>query len=119
VALSRPGDRGPGERQRNAEPQRVDCVRIVHFARNALAHAARNGRRVVAAFIATGVPGPPKAGLGWATGVPGPPKAGRGWATAFAQNDAEAASSQGRKGADHRSRRDRSADPAQARHPDG
>jgi putative transposase len=44
----------------------------VHFARNALAHAGRNGRRVVAAFIAT----------------------------AFAQNDAEAATSQWRKVAD-------------------
>lgn len=41
----------------------------VHFARNALAHAGKNGRRVVAAFIAT----------------------------AFAQNDAEAAKSQWRK----------------------
>jgi putative transposase len=44
----------------------------VHFARNALAHAGKNGRRVVAAFIAT----------------------------AFAQNDAEAAKSQWRKVAD-------------------
>ena len=44
----------------------------VHFARNALAHAGRNGRRVVAAFIAT----------------------------AFAQNDADAAKSQWRKVAD-------------------
>src|SRR4051794_23187762 len=44
----------------------------VHFARNALAHAGKNGRRVVAAFIAT----------------------------AFAQNDAEAAKSQWRKAAD-------------------
>ena len=44
----------------------------VHFARNALAHAGRNGRRVVAAFIAT----------------------------AFAQNDAEAARTQWRKIAD-------------------
>ena len=44
----------------------------VHFARNALAHAGKNGRRVVAAFIAT----------------------------AFAQNDAEAAKCQWRKVAD-------------------
>jgi len=44
----------------------------VHFARNVLAHAGKNGRRVVAAFIAT----------------------------AFAQNDAEAAKSQWRKVAD-------------------
>ena len=44
----------------------------MHFARNVLAHAGRNGRRVVAAFIAT----------------------------AFAQNDAEAAKSQWRKVAD-------------------
>src|SRR3954466_98915 len=44
----------------------------VHFARNALAHAGKNGRRVVAAFIAT----------------------------AFAQNDADAAKSQWRKVAD-------------------
>jgi putative transposase len=44
----------------------------VHFARNALAYAGKNGRRVVAAFIAT----------------------------AFAQNDAEAAKSQWRKIAD-------------------
>jgi len=44
----------------------------VHFARNALAYAGKNGRRVVAAFIAT----------------------------AFAQNDAEAAKSQWRKVAD-------------------
>jgi putative transposase len=44
----------------------------VHFLRSALAHAGRNGRRVVAAFIAT----------------------------AFAQNDAEAAKSQWRKIAD-------------------
>ena len=44
----------------------------VHFARNALAHAGRNGRCVVAAFIAT----------------------------AFAQNDAEATKSQWRKVAD-------------------
>ena len=58
----------------------------VHFARNALAYAGRNGRRVVAAFIATGVPSPPKADLGWAT--------------AFAQNDADAARSQWRKVAD-------------------
>lgn len=77
----------------------------VHFARAALAHAGRSGRRVVAAFIATGVPSPPKAGLGWAT--------------AFAQNDANAAKSQWRKVADHRSRRDRSADAAQARGADG
>jgi hypothetical protein len=48
--------------------------------------AGKNGRRVVAAFIATGVPSPPKAGLGWAT--------------AFAQNDADAAKSQWRKVAD-------------------
>ena len=58
----------------------------VHFARNALAYAGKNGRRVVAAFIATGVPSPPQAGLGWAT--------------AFAQNDTEAAKSQWRKVAD-------------------
>jgi len=44
----------------------------VHFARNALAHAGRSGRRVVAAFIAT----------------------------AFAQNDADAAKGQWRKVAD-------------------
>ena len=44
----------------------------VHFARNVLAYAGKNGRRVVAAFIAT----------------------------AFAQNDAEAAKSQWRKVAD-------------------
>ena len=44
----------------------------VHFARNALAYAGKNGRRVVAAFIAT----------------------------AFAQNDAEAAKLQWRKVAD-------------------
>ena len=44
----------------------------VHFARNALAHAGKNGRRVVAAFIAT----------------------------AFAQNDADAAKNQWRKVAD-------------------
>jgi putative transposase len=44
----------------------------VHFARNALAYAGKNGRRVVAAFIAT----------------------------AFAQNDAKAATSQWRKVAD-------------------
>lgn len=44
----------------------------VHFARNALAYAGKNGRRVVAAFIAT----------------------------AFAQNDADAAKSQWRKVAD-------------------
>ena len=44
----------------------------VHFMRNALAHAGKSGRRVVAAFIAT----------------------------AFAQNDAEAAKSQWRKVAD-------------------
>ena len=44
----------------------------MHFARNALAYAGKNGRRVVAAFIAT----------------------------AFAQNDAEAARSQWRKIAD-------------------
>ena len=44
----------------------------MHFTRNALAHAGRSGRRVVAAFIAT----------------------------AFAQNDAEAAKSQWRKVAD-------------------
>jgi putative transposase len=44
----------------------------VHFVRNVLAHAGKNGRRVVAAFIAT----------------------------AFAQNDADAAKSQWRKVAD-------------------
>ncbi|TNW39807.1 IS256 family transposase, partial [Acinetobacter baumannii] len=44
----------------------------VHFMRNALAHAGRNGRRVVSAFIAT----------------------------AFAQDDAAAASQQWRKVAD-------------------
>jgi Transposase, Mutator family len=54
----------------------------VHLARNVLAHAGRSGRRVVAAFIATGVPSPPKAGLGWAA--------------AFARNGAEAAKLQWR-----------------------
>jgi putative transposase len=50
----------------------VDCVRIVHFMRNALAHAGKQGRRVVSAFIAT----------------------------AFAQNDAPAAKAQWRQVAD-------------------
>ena len=31
----------------------VDCVRIVHFMRNALAHAGKQGKRLFAAFIAT------------------------------------------------------------------
>jgi transposase-like protein len=53
MPLPRPGDRRPDEGQGSLEAQRVDCVRIVHFARNALAHAGKNGRRVVAAFIAT------------------------------------------------------------------
>lgn len=48
------------------------ALQEIHFARNALAYAGKNGRRVVAAFIAT----------------------------AFAQNDAEAAKSQWRKVAD-------------------
>jgi putative transposase len=37
----RPGDRRPAERQRQAEAQRVDCVRIVHFLRAALDHLPR------------------------------------------------------------------------------
>ena len=70
--LPRFGDRRPDEGQRNAEVQGVDCVRIVHFQRNALAHAGKSGRRVVSAFIAT----------------------------AFAQDTAEAASAQWRAVAD-------------------
>jgi putative transposase len=31
----------------------VDCVRIVHFMRNAMAHAGKQGKRLFAAFIAT------------------------------------------------------------------
>ncbi len=46
-----------------------------HFARNALAHAGRGGRRVVAAFIATGAHG--ACARGWATAfrtMPMPPR---------------------------------------------
>src|SRR5687768_101176 len=37
----RPSDRTPGKAQRHAEAQSVDCVRIVHFLRNALDHLPR------------------------------------------------------------------------------
>ena len=50
----------------------VDCVRIVHFMRNAMAHAGKQGKRLFAAFIAT----------------------------AFAQDTAEAAKAQWRQVAD-------------------
>ena len=43
----------PRKRQRGRKVDSVDCVRIVHFSRTALAHAGKSGRRVVAAFIAT------------------------------------------------------------------
>jgi transposase-like protein len=39
--LPRFGDRRPDEGERNAEVQGVDCVRIVHFLRNALDHPPR------------------------------------------------------------------------------
>ena len=51
VALPRPGERGPGERQRNAEAQRVDCVRIVHWCRNIFSHVPREKVREVAAML--------------------------------------------------------------------
>jgi transposase-like protein len=68
VSDAHEGLKAAGAKLLNATWQRCR----VHFARNALAYAGRNGRRVVAAFIAT----------------------------AFAQNDAEAAKSQWRKVAD-------------------
>jgi putative transposase len=49
--LSRPGDRRPGERQRHAEAQRVNCVRIVHWMRNALAHVPKGQQTMVAAAL--------------------------------------------------------------------
>src|SRR4051794_15562063 len=49
--LPRLGDRGPDERQRSAEAQRVDCVRIVHWMRNALAHVPKGQQTVVAAAL--------------------------------------------------------------------
>jgi putative transposase len=36
------GPAGAGERQRHREPNRVDCVRIVHKERNLLAHAPKH-----------------------------------------------------------------------------
>jgi transposase-like protein len=70
--VARFGQVRPSERQRGREVDSVDCVRIVHFSRTALAHADKSGRRVVAAFIAT----------------------------AFAQNDAATARTQWRQVAD-------------------
>ena len=49
--LPRLGDRGPDERQRSAEAQRVDCVRIVHWMRSALAHVGKGQQAVVAAAL--------------------------------------------------------------------
>ncbi len=72
--------------QRSGPSSAARSIRPCKGQRTLRWRAGRNGRRVVAAFIATGVPSPPKAGLGWAT--------------AFAQNDAEAAKAQWRKIAD-------------------
>jgi putative transposase len=47
----RPGDRRPAERQRQAEAQRVDCVRIVHLLRQSLAFVAYKDRKPVAAAL--------------------------------------------------------------------
>jgi putative transposase len=47
----RPGDRRPGERQRPAEAQHVDCVRIVHLLRQSLAFVAYKDRKAVAAAL--------------------------------------------------------------------
>jgi hypothetical protein len=47
----RPGDRRPAERQRQAEAQRVDCVRIVHWMRSALAHVPKGQQTMVAAAL--------------------------------------------------------------------
>jgi transposase-like protein len=41
MPLPRFGDRRPDEGQRNAEVQCIDCVRIVHFLRNALDYVPR------------------------------------------------------------------------------
>lgn len=49
--LPRFGDRRPDEGQRNAEVQGVDCVRIVHWIRSALAHVPKAQHTVVAAAI--------------------------------------------------------------------
>jgi hypothetical protein len=47
----RPDDRRPGERQRPAEAQHVDCVRIVHWMRCALAHVSKGQQTMVAAAL--------------------------------------------------------------------
>jgi len=47
------GQARSGERNGNNEAQPVDCVRIVHCGRNALAHAGKTQRRIVAAWIGT------------------------------------------------------------------
>jgi transposase-like protein len=44
---------GPGERDGDGEADRADCVRIVHWARNLLGHAAPKQRAAVAAMIRT------------------------------------------------------------------
>jgi putative transposase len=49
--LPRLGDCGPDEGRRNAEAQCVDCVRIVHWMRNALAHVPKSQQTVVAAAL--------------------------------------------------------------------
>src|SRR3954463_15890237 len=46
-AAAAAGDRGPDERQRSAEAQRVDCVRIVHWMRSALAHVPEGQQTVL------------------------------------------------------------------------
>jgi putative transposase len=42
-----------GERHRRDKPNCVDCVRIVHFMRNALAHVGSGQRSMVAALLRT------------------------------------------------------------------
>jgi putative transposase len=54
IPAPRPLDEtGSSERHRGGKPDGVDCVRIVHFMRNALAHAGKTQRRMVSAAIGT------------------------------------------------------------------
>jgi putative transposase len=64
--LPRLGDRRPGKGQRNAEAQCVDCVRIVHWIRNALAHVPKGQHTVVAAAIRQAFNQPDREGAGQA-----------------------------------------------------
>jgi putative transposase len=45
------GTAGAGKRQRHRKPNRVDCVRIVHWLRNALAYVPKGQQSMVAAAL--------------------------------------------------------------------